>query len=146
MPIIDIHTHAYTRRWLEILKEQGIASAAKKSSRATNEGLVESYIHSGGRVGALVEVNCETDFVARTDDFKQLAHDLAMQVAAMSPTYVDNDDSDDADQDLPEESFLMQQSFIKDQTKTIRELVNEAVGKLGENIKVSRFTRFSLGE
>ena len=83
----------------EILREQGIASAARKASRATNQGVVESYIHSGGRIGAIVEVNCETDFVARTPDFKDLAHDLAMQVAAMSPLYVD-------DSEIPEATKL----------------------------------------
>lgn len=129
----------------DILRELGIATAAKKASRATNEGLVESYIHSGGRIGAIVEVNCETDFVARTDDFKGLAHDLAMQIAAMSPSYVDIDGTEDSDS-LPPESFLMQQTFIKDPSRTIKDLVNEAVGRLGENIQVRRFTRFSLGE
>lgn len=129
----------------EILREQGIAAATKKASRATNEGLVESYIHSGGRIGAIVEVNCETDFVARTDEFKGLAHDLAMQIAAMSPSHIDISSVEDGDS-LPPESFLMQQTFIKDPSRTIRDLVNEAVGKLGENIQVRRFTRFSLGE
>ena len=130
----------------EILRTEGIASAAKKASRATNEGLIESYIHSGGRIGALVELNCETDFVARTPDFKELAHDLAMQVAAMSPAYVDGTDLPEDEQGSPEEVSLLQQPFIKDPTKTIQDLVKEAVGRLGENIRVRRFTRFSLGE
>ena len=129
----------------EILREKGIASAAKKASRVTSDGVVESYIHSGARIGALVEVNCETDFVARTDDFKQLAHDIAMQVAAMSPQYVDAFDAPD-DESSPQESCLMQQPFIKDPTKTVQDLVNEAVGKLGENVRVRRFAKFSLGE
>ena len=130
-----------------ILREKGLATAAKKASRAANEGLVESYIHSGGQVGAIVELNCETDFVARTPDFKGLAHDLAMQVAAMAPTYIDIDDVPEATNGVnPEEACLMQQPYIKDPVKTVQDLVNEAVGKLGENVKVKRFARFSLGE
>ena len=126
----------------QILKEQGIASAAKKAGRDTDQGLIETYIHSGGRIGAMVEVNCETDFVARTKEFSDLAHDIAMQVAAMNPstleennTYIESDNSS-----------LLQQPFIKDASKKINELINEAVGKLGENIRVRRFKRFSLGE
>lgn len=130
----------------DILRDQGISSAAKKASRATNEGLIGSYIHSGGRIGAIVEVNCETDFVARTQDFQQLAHDLAMQVAAMSPQYVDSTDIPEGTEADSQEECLMQQPFIKDPTKTIQDLVNESVGKLGENVRVRKFTRFSLGE
>jgi len=131
----------------EILKDIGAASAAKKASRATNEGIVESYIHSGGRFGVLLEVNCETDFVARTPEFRELAHSLAMQVAAMAPLHVDCDDlREDETEEIPQEACLMQQAFIRDPTKTIQDLVKEAVGKLGENIRVRRFIRFSLGE
>lgn len=130
----------------EVLKQQGIASASKKASRQTNQGLVNSYIHSGGRIGAMVEVNCETDFVARTDDFKTLAHDLAMQVAAMAPTYVDSTDIPERADGNAHEACLMQQPYIKDPTKTVQDLVNEMVGKLGENVRVRRFSRFSLGE
>ncbi len=130
----------------EILREQGIASAAKKASRATNQGLIESYIHSGGRIGAIVEVNCETDFVARTPDFKELAHDLAMQVAAMSPLYVDDSEIPDGDEVDPQQACIMQQAFIKDPSRTVQDLVNEAISKLGENVRVRRFARFSLGE
>jgi elongation factor Ts len=130
----------------EILREQGIASAARKASRATNQGVVESYIHSGGRIGAIVEVNCETDFVARTPDFKDLAHDLAMQVAAMSPLYVDDSEIPDGDEVDPQQACIMQQPFIKDPSQTVQDLVNEAIGKLGENVRVRRFARFSLGE
>ncbi len=128
-----------------ILAEQGAASAAKKSARATEEGLIESYIHSGGRIGVIVEVNCETDFVARTPEFNELAHDIAMQVAAMDPSHVDSEDVPEGE-DAPQETILMQQPFIKDPTKSIRDLVNEAIGKLGENIQVRRFARFALGE
>ena len=130
----------------EILREQGIASAAKKASRTTSQGVVESYIHSGGRIGAIVEVNCETDFVARTPDFKELAHDLAMQVAAMSPLYVDDSEIPDGDEVDPQQACIMQQPFIKDSSQTIQDLVNAAISKLGENVRVRRFTRFSLGE
>ena len=130
----------------EILRERGVASAAKKASRATNQGVVESYIHSGGRIGALVEVNCETDFVARTPDFKELAHDLAMQVAAMSPLYVDDSEIPDGDEVDPQQACILQQPFIKDPSRTVQDLVNEAISKLGENVRVRRFTRFSLGE
>ena len=130
----------------EVLRKKGIASARSKASRETNQGLVESYIHSGGRIGAIVEANCETDFVARTDDFKELAHSLAMQVAAMAPKYVDSSEIPEGEAENPEEACLLQQPFIKDPSKTVQDLVNEAVGKLGENVRVRRFTRFSLGE
>ena len=130
----------------EILRERGIASALKRASRDTNEGLVESYIHSGARIGAMVEVNCETDFVARTPDFKALAHDLAMQVAAMSPLYVDSADIPDGEDVDPQQACLMQQPFIKDPAQTVQDLVKAAVAKLGENVRVRRFARFSLGE
>ena len=130
----------------EILVKQGIASAAKKATRSTEEGIVESYIHSGGRIGVLLEVNCETDFVARTDDFRELAHDLAMQVAAMAPSYVSSEEVPDGEDSDSAETVLMHQPFIKDPSKSIQDLVNEGIGKLGENIRVRRFTRFSLGE
>ena len=130
----------------EILVKQGIASAAKKATRSTEEGIVESYIHSGGRIGVLLEVNCETDFVARTDDFRELAHDLAMQVAAMAPSYVSSEEVPDGEDSDSAETVLMHQTFIKDPSKSIQDLVNEGIGKLGENIRVRRFTRFSLGE
>ena len=135
-----------TKKAEEILRQQGIASAAKKANRATNQGLVESYIHSGGRIGAIVEVNCETDFVARTGDFRELAHNLAMQVAAMSPSYVDESDAPDGHETDDIQDCLMQQPYIRDPSITVQDLVKEAVGKLGENVRVRRFTRFSLGE
>ena len=125
---------------------KGIASAAKKASRVTNEGLIEAYIHSGGRIGALVELNCETDFVARTDDFKNLAHDIAMQVAAMGPLYIDVDDVPDDESRDPQGLCLLQQPFIKDPAISIKDLVEQTIGKLGENVKIGKFTRFSLGE
>ena len=130
----------------DILRQEGIASAAKKSSRATNDGVVESYIHSGGRIGVLVEVNCETDFVARTPEFRELAHNLAMQVAAMDPQHIDEADIPEGAEVNPQEDCLLQQAFIRDPSKTIDDLLKETVGKLGENIRVRRFTRFALGE
>ena len=126
----------------QILKEQGIASAAKKAGRDTDQGLIETYIHSGGRIGAMVEVNCETDFVARTKEFSDLAHDIAMQVAAMNHSTLEENNTDIES----DNSSLLQQPFIKDPSKNIQELINETVGKLGENIRVRRFKRFSLGE
>ena len=131
---------------LSILQEKGAATVAKKASRATEEGLVESYIHSGGRMGAMVEVNCETDFVARTPEFKELAHDIAMQVVAMAPLYVDRSEVPEEEDHNPQETCLLQQTFIKDDAKTVQDLVNEAVAKLGENVRVRRFARFSMGE
>ena len=134
-------------RALTLLREMGLSTAMKKAGRATNEGLVEAYIHSGARVGALVELNCETDFVARTDDFKALAHELAMQVAAMSPVYIDAADIPEGEDGVdPEQSCLMQQPYIRDNSLTVRDLVSETVGRLGENLRVRRFSRFSLGE
>jgi elongation factor Ts len=130
----------------EILRKQGIASAAKKATRSTDEGVVDSYIHSGNRVGAIVELNCETDFVARTPDFRSLAHDIAMQVAAMSPRFVDVSEIPDGEAHDPQEVCLLQQPFIKDTSISVGDIVNEAVGKLGENVRVKRFTRFSIGE
>ena len=123
-------------RAIEALREKGIASAAKRSQREANEGVIESYVHSGSRIGALVELNCETDFVARTEEFRTLAHDLAMQVAAMDPGNLSGDD----------ESGLLGQAFIKDPSRTIQDLVTEATAKTGENVRVRRFIRFALGE
>lgn len=130
----------------DILRQKGIASAAKKSDRETEQGVIESYIHSGGRIGAMVEANCETDFVARTEDFKALAHDIAMQIAAMNPKFIDESEIPDGEDVDPQESCLLQQPFIKDPGMTIEELIKELIGKLGENIRIRRFSRFSLGE
>jgi elongation factor Ts len=130
---------------LAILKEKGLAKAEKKSTRSTMMGIVESYIHTAGRIGALVEVNCETDFVARTDDFKCLAHDIAMQVAALSPTYIVEEDIPEGTKVDPVEACLLSQPFIKDPTQTIKDRIVATIAKTGENIKVRRFTRFELG-
>jgi elongation factor Ts len=129
------------RQWL---RQRGAAIAEKKAGRVASQGVVESYIHGGGRIGVIVEVNCETDFVARSDDFKKLAHDIAMQIAATDPKYVGNEENlpeELPDGDLP----LLKQPFIRDEKQTIQGLVHEAIGKLGENVVVRRFARFELG-
>ena len=161
---------------IDFLRKSGIAKAEKKGLRETKEGLVYSYIHSGGRLGVLVELNCETDFVANTDGFKELAHNIAMQVAATNPVSLDRDSIDKniilREKDIfleqakkegkPEdiiekmvegrinkfyqESCLMEQTYIKDPDKKVNDLLTETVSTLGENITVKRFVRFSIGE
>jgi elongation factor Ts len=131
---------------LEYLKEQGMLKAISKSERTAAEGLIEAYIHIGGRVGAMVELNCETDFVARTDEFKQLAHNLAMQVAAMAPQFVSEEDAPEGADVEPQAACLLMQPYIKDQELTIQDIITETIAKVGENIKVGRFARFELGE
>jgi elongation factor Ts len=158
-----------------ILRERGLAAAAKKSSREAREGLVSSYIHTGGRVGVLIEVNCETDFVARTDEFQKLVKDLAVQVAGLSPLYVDQTSipveqlearkaelrADESVQKKPEnirdqivegqlkkwyaQVCLVDQPF-RDEERTVGELITEKIATIGENIVVRRFTRYALGE
>ena len=132
-------------RALAILREEGLAKAEKRASRVASQGLVESYLHAGGRIGALVEVNCETDFVARTEDFKTLAHDLAMQVAATNPHYLAEEDVPEGEEADLDEECLLRQPFIKEPSKTVRQLVNETISKTGENIRIRRFARFELG-
>lgn len=127
-----------------LLNEKGLASAANKADRETSEGLVVSYIHTGGRVGSLVELNCETDFVARTEDFEVLARNLAMQIAAMSPLHVDRESVPES-ADVKDEQLLIEQEYIRDSSMKVAELVKEAIGKLGENIRIRRFSRFELG-
>jgi elongation factor Ts len=129
----------------ELLQAKGFATAEKKSQRVANQGVIEAYIHPGGRIGSLVELNCESDFVARTDEFKCLAHDLAMQVAAMSPQYLAAEDVPAGSDVVPGQACLLLQPFIKDPTKSIRDVITEVVAKVGENIKIRRFTRFELG-
>jgi elongation factor Ts len=129
-----------------ILKERGLAAAEKRSGREASQGLVESYIHGNGKIGVLVEVNCETDFVARTNTFKELAHDIAMQIAASSPLAITEDQLPPDAEGKPEETILLRQPFIKDPGRTIQELVTAAIASTGENIVVRRFSRFQLGE
>ena len=161
---------------IEWLRKRGAAAAAKKVGRTTNEGIIEAYIHPGSRLGVLVELNCETDFVAKTADFKQLAKDLAMQVAATNPRSLTREEIDPAtieremeiyrsqarNEKKPEnvidriaqgklekfyqENCLIEQGFIKDPNRSIKQLVTDVIAKLGENITVRRFIRFQLGE
>lgn len=135
-----------TEKALDILKQQSLFKAAKKAERKTAEGLIEAYIHTAGRVGAMVELNCETDFVARTDEFKQLAHHLAMQVAAMNPKFITEEEYTPQVEEEPQNACLLLQADIKEPEKTIKEVITEAIAKTGENIKISRFSRFELGE
>ncbi len=157
-------------RAIEFLRKKGLATAEKKAGRVASEGLVESYIHTGGRVGALVEVNCETDFVARTEEFKRLARDLAMQVTASAPLYATRAEvppevveaqrrlfSSELAGTPPaavegrlekwfQEVVLLEQEFIRDEGKRIRDVIAEVIGKVGENVQVRRFARFKLGD
>ncbi|MDP3767175.1 MAG: translation elongation factor Ts [Dehalococcoidia bacterium] len=128
-----------------VLQTRGVALAEKRAHRETTQGLVESYIHAGGRIGSMVEVNCETDFVARTEDFKNLAHDLAMQVAATNPLSVSEDDLPSSAEGETAELCLIRQPFIKDDSRTVDDVVKEVIAKTGENIRVRRFARFELG-
>ncbi len=159
-----------------ILRKRGMASAAKKAARGTNEGAVGTYIHAGGKIGVLVEINCESDFVARTDDYQDLIKDIAMHIAATDPRYIRREDVTEADlarekdiyraqaaetgKPAPvierivegkmtkfyEEVCLLEQPFIKEQSVTIKEMIAAKVGKLGENISVRRFARFKVGD
>lgn len=157
-----------------LLRKKGIASAAKKSGRSTNEGLIHAYIHVGGKVGVLIEVNCETDFVARNEEFKALVNDLCLQIAAASPTYVGREEVPEAElakereiaaaqaagkpppavQKIVEGKIekyyssvcLLDQPFVKDPAKSIKELLTEKISKIGENMQVRRFTRYQLGQ
>ncbi len=129
----------------EILRERGLSAAERKAHRATEQGLVECYIHAGGRIGAMVEVNCETDFVARTDDFRTLARDLAMQVAATGPVSVSEEELPAGAEGDPEETCLLRQAYIRDPARTVQDIVNDVIAKTGENIRVRRFSRFELG-
>jgi len=161
---------------VETLRKKGLASAAKRAGRITSEGLVASYIHAGGKIGVLVEVNCETDFVARTEQFQQLVKDISMHIAASNPLYLKREDVSEEilnkereiyraqflDSGKPEkviekivdgkmdkyfsEVCLYEQPFVKDSDKTVQELVTETVSQLGENLNIRRFARFALGE
>ena len=129
-----------------LLREEGVAAAAKRAGRATGEGLVESYVHAGGRIGVLVELNSETDFVARTEQFRQLAHDVALQVAAMDPDALTADElPGDVPEGEREQRALLSQAFIKDPGKTVRQLVEDTMAATGENVRISRFVRYEVG-
>ncbi|PRX72496.1 elongation factor Ts [Cohnella sp. SGD-V74] len=160
----------------ELLREKGLAAAAKKGDRVATEGVVESYIHAGGRIGVLVEVNCETDFVAKTDQFRAFVKDIAMQIAAANPKFLSREEVSQAELDKEkeilrnqalnegkpekivdkmvegrmnkfyEENCLLEQVFVKDQDKTITTLLNEKIAAIGEKISIRRFARYELGE
>ena len=140
-----VETDGDKQKAVELLKERGCLKAAKKAERVTAQGLIEAYIHTGGRIGAMVELNCETDFVARTDEFKRLAHDIAMQVAAMNPQYLAAEDIPAGVELDAEAACLLSQPFIKDPTRLIKDLIVEVIAKTGENIRVGRFSRFEVG-
>lgn len=161
---------------IDELRTKGLAKAAKKAGRVASEGLVISYIHGGGRIGVLVEVNCETDFVAKNEDFKQLAYDIAMQIAASNPEFISREEVPEEaikrekdilkaqalEEGKPEkviekmvegridkyykERCLMEQAFIKDTDKNVQQLIHEHIARIGENITVRRFARYELGE
>jgi elongation factor Ts len=130
---------------IEFLQQHGAAIAEKKKDVAATEGVIEAYIHYTKRIGALVELNCETDFVARTAEFKELAHDLAMQIAATSPQFLTSEEMPPEAETDPQAACLLSQPFIKEPDKTVQEIIAETIAKVGENIKVRRFARFELG-
>lgn len=129
---------------IALLRQWGLARAEGKAGRVASQGLIESYLHAGGRIGALVEVNCETDFVARTQEFRTLAHELAMQVAATHPQFLGAEDLPGADPPPPEACLLLQ-PYIRNPAITVQDLIKETIAKVGENIQVRRFIRFELG-
>ncbi len=128
------------------LAKKGLATALKKGSRETSEGVIQSYIHTGNRIGAMVELNCETDFVARTPEFTDLARDLAMQVAAMSPVHINREMVPEDAGDVPAGEILTEQQYIKEPGKTVSELVTEMIARVGENVRIRRISRFELGD
>jgi len=128
-----------------LITERGLAIAQKKSDRIAEQGVIECYVHTGNHLGVMVELNCETDFVARTPEFKELAHNIALQVSAMSPRYVSREDVPAGTEDDPAAICLLLQPFIKDPAKSIQDIITETVAKTGENVKVRRFVRFELG-
>jgi elongation factor Ts len=141
-----VATEGSIEKALEILKEQSLVKVEKKKNRVATQGIVEAYIHTGGRIGVIVELNCETDFVARTPEFKELAHNIAMQIAAMSPQFVAAENIPEGSDLDPKSAALLLQTYIRDQTLTILDIINQTIAKVGENIKVSRFARFEIGE
>jgi len=141
-----LETAGDVEKALQIVRQQNLLKVEKKAQRSTGQGLIEAYVHAGGRIGAMVEVNCETDFVARTNEFKELAHNLAMQVAALSPQFISKEEAPEgADIDL-QTACLLLQPYIKDTNIAVQDIIAETIAKVGENIKVSRFARFELGK
>ncbi len=129
-----------------ILKQRSLFKVEKRRKRSASQGLIEAYIHSGGRIGAMVEVNCETDFAARTDEFKELAHELAMQVAAQDPQFISREEIPEGADGEAQAACLLLQPYIRNPDMTVQDIINETIAKVGENIKVSRFARFEVGE
>ena len=140
-----LETEGDKKKALEILKERSLFQVQKKAGRSATQGIIEAYIHTGGTIGAMIEVNCETDFVARTAEFKELAHHLAMQVAAIGPQFVSGEEIPEGADIEPEEACLLLQPYIKDPDKIVQDIINETIARVGENIKVSKFARFKLG-
>ncbi len=129
----------------QILKRKSLFQAQKKAKRSASQGIVEAYVHTGGRIGVMVEVNCESDFVARTKEFKELAHHLAMQVAATCPQFISREEIPEGADIEPEAACLLLQPYIKNPAQTVQDIIVETIAKVGENIKVNRFARFELG-
>jgi len=134
------------KKALQILKQRSLLKVEKKRKRSSLQGLIEAYIHPGGRIGAMVEVNCETDFTARTDEFKELAHHLVMQVAAMSPQFISREEVPEGADIEAQVACLLLQPYIKNPDVSIQDIIDETIAKVGENIKIGRFARFALGE
>ena len=130
---------------IEFLQQRGVALAEKKKDVVATEGVIEAYIHYTKRIGAFVELNCETDFVAHTAEFRELAHDLAMQIAATSPQFLTSEEIPPEAETDPQTACLLSQPFIKEPDKTVQEIIAGTIAKVGENIKVRRFARFELG-
>ena len=130
---------------IKLLKQQSLFQAQKKANRTTTQGIIEAYVHTGGRIGAMVEVNCETDFVARTDEFKELAHHLAMQIAAQHPKFILREEIPEGADVDPQAACLLLQPYIKNPDKTVQDIIAETIARVGENIKISRFARFEVG-
>ena len=171
-----VETSGDLEQAMNVLRKKGQAAAQKKAQRTTSEGLVGSYIHAGGKIGVLAEINCESDFVARTEDFRKLCHDVAMHIAALDPRFLRREEVSqeilDCEREIYraqasaagkpedvierivngkmdkfyEENCLYEQHFIKDESLTVKELIDQAIAKLGENIAVRRFSRFKVGE
>ncbi|MFC2006244.1 elongation factor Ts [Chloroflexota bacterium] len=141
-----LETEGNLEKAIEFLKQRSLFKAEQKRERVASQGLIEAYIHTGGRIGAMVEVNCETDFAAHTDEFKELTHNLAMQVAAMLPQFVSQEEIPEEADIEPQTACLLLQPYIRDTNMTVQDVINEAIAKVGENIKVGRFARFELGE
>jgi elongation factor Ts len=129
----------------EMITERGLAIAKKKSERTAEQGVIECYVHTGNHIGVMLEINCETDFVARTADFRELAHNIALQISAMAPLYITKEEIPADDKADPATVCLLMQPFIKDPAKSIQDIITETIAKTGENIKVRRFVRFELG-